>query len=149
MPIPLRTAIGQLAEGQDDIALGFPAGQRVRLYVVVNPPSGFVNKQVLIFDAAGGNLLAQRDLGEANTDIRLAFNRATNRMAVAYEESYRLAILKRRRHLEPNFRFPVQISPLSIAVAPDNRRSLRPQLRQQHRQLDPAPICSPPTGSSR
>jgi DNA-binding beta-propeller fold protein YncE len=119
--IQLQTA-GQQAQGQDDIALSFSAGQRVRLYVVVDPPSGFVNKQVMIFDAAGGNLLAQRDLGEANTDIRLAFNGATNRMAVAYEESYRLAILNADDVPEPNFRFPVQISPLSIAVAPDNKR---------------------------
>lgn len=120
--IPLRTSAGQPVAGQDDIALGFPAGQGVRLYVVVNPPSGFVNKQVMIFDAAGGQLLGQSDLGEGNTDICLAFNPATKLMVVVYEESYRLTILDAKDAVEPSFRFPVQISPLSIAVAPNNKR---------------------------
>lgn len=107
--------------GQDDIALSF-AAQPVRLYVLVNPPSGFTRKQMMIFEAASGTFLFQRDLGEGSTDIRLAFNLATNRMVVAYEESYRLAILNADDAVDPSFRFPVQISPLSIAVAPDNER---------------------------
>lgn len=120
-PITLPPVNNQPVTGQDDIALSF-AAQPARLYVVVNPPSGFTTKQALIFEAASGSFQAQRDLGEGGTDIRLAFNQATKGMVVAYEESYRLAILNADDEVEPGFRFPVQISPLSIAVAPDSER---------------------------
>lgn len=120
-PIPLPAVNNQAVFGQDDIALNFAGAQPVRLYVVVNPPSGFNTKQIMVFEAASGRFLAQRDLGEGNTDIRLAFNALTKRMVVVYEESYRLATLNADDAVEPSFRFPAQISPLSIAAAPDNK----------------------------
>ena len=112
----------QPAPGQDDIALGFRGTQPTKLYAVINPPAGLTTKQLLVFDLEAGRAPGQRDLGEGNTDIRLAFNQATRRMVVAYEESYRLAVLNVDDAVEPNFRFPAQISPLSIAVAPNNER---------------------------
>jgi DNA-binding beta-propeller fold protein YncE len=120
--IPLPAVNNQPVTGQDDIALSFLPGQPARLYVVVNPPSGFNRKQVMTFEAASGKFLGQRDLGESATQIRLAFNPATNRMVVAFEESYRLGVLNSDDQIDPTFRFPTQISPLSIAVSPDNKR---------------------------
>src|SRR5262249_27264074 len=55
-----------------------------------------------------------------NTGIRLAYNPATSRMLVTYEDSYRIALLNADDAVESNFRHPVQISPLSITVAPSN-----------------------------
>jgi len=120
--INLPAVNSQPVSGEDDIALGFPASQQLKLYVVTNPPSGFNTKQLLIFQAISGDPVGQRDLGERETAIRLGFNPATNRMVVSYEDSYRLAILNADDAVEPRFRFPVQISPLSVAASSKGER---------------------------
>ena len=104
--------------GQDDIALG---GDKTRLYVVLNPPAGKTTKHVAVFDLAAPQAPKTiTDLGE-KTGIRLAYNSATNFTMVTYEDSYRVGLLDQKDQFVTSFRHPVQISPMSIAVAPDNK----------------------------
>src|SRR5262249_13565130 len=61
------------------------------------------------------------NLGQ-DTAIRLAHNPVTNHMMASYEDSYRVGLLDPKDALAADF-VPVQISPLWIAVAPDQKRT--------------------------
>ncbi|MFP5261565.1 MAG: DUF6519 domain-containing protein [Blastocatellia bacterium] len=111
--------------GEDDIALAFAGTQSPKLYAVAIRAEDKVNKQVTIFNAMDSSTtpvpIGFTDLGE-NTGIRLAENPVTRSIMVTYEDSYRVGLLNRDDRLIPKFRFPVQISPVSIAAPKDSRR---------------------------
>jgi hypothetical protein len=110
---------GNFAPGEDDIAL-LGDGDNGRLYVV----SGSSNKQAVVFrsmDTAANPIpLTFVALGE-DTTIRLAHNPLTKFMMVTYEDSYRVGLITADNKLVTNYRHPVQISPRSIAVSPDQK----------------------------
>jgi len=117
--VTVLTAGNQPAAGRDDIAL-VEGGQAQKLYVVVDEATGQATKRVIVFttNAATGAVTTNvTDLGE-NTGIRLGHNSVTNHMIVAYEDSYRVALLEPTKDaLVPRFHQPVQISPLGIVAA--------------------------------
>jgi hypothetical protein len=116
---------GQGVTGSDDIAVAYDANPP-RLYVVTNPPSFSDNKHLIVFDARSESAgpVTHIDL-EEKTAIRLAYNSTTSYLMVTYADSYRVRLvggitpLGQVQGLDPNFRQPVQISPMSIAMAPD------------------------------
>lgn len=119
---------GQSVTGSDDIAVAYNA-TTPRLYVVTNPPSFSDNKHLIVFDARSESAgpITHIDL-EEKTAIRLAYNYATNYLMLTYADSYRVRIVggitplgQQVQLLDPNFRQPVQISPMSIVMAPDPR----------------------------
>ena len=118
-PAFVPTLQNQPLSGNDDITL---SGKEDKLYVVVDPPSGASTKQVAIFDIkkpqAPTNVI---DLKE-NTGIRLAFNSATAHTMATFDDSYRIGLLSPNDVLVDKYRHPVQISPSSIAAAPDGKR---------------------------
>lgn len=109
--------------GQDDIKVVFDRTEKGKLYVVIDPPTGKTTKHLLVFDADSGKAAPKVvDLGE-NTAIRLAYNPLTRFMMLTFEDSYRIGLLNiTDDKLTANYRHPVQISPLSIAVAPQAER---------------------------
>lgn len=118
--------------GSDDIAVAYDAKPSPLLYVVANPPSFSDNKQLVVFDARGPQfgtpiLPWMVDL-EENTAVRLAYNNQTGFLMVTYADSYRVRLVYQDTNeisttyqLDQNFRYPVQISPLAIAVGSDPR----------------------------
>ena len=129
-PVEFRTAAHDpagaivLAPGEDDIAVSQEGGSR-KLYAVSILSSVQVNKQVAVFNAMDTSLsptpIGIADLGE-NTAIRLENNPVTKHLMVSYEDSYRIGLINSDNRLVPDYRHPVQISPLSLAVAPDQKR---------------------------
>lgn len=124
-PVPFffTQAGGQPASGSDDIAFvpGPPnsAVAAPRLFMVVNPLPGTTTRHVVVFNAVSNTAGAVVvNLGE-NTRIRLAHNPVTSHMMVTYENSFRVGLIDPANRLLPNFSHPVQIHPLSIAVAPN------------------------------
>ena len=109
----------QQLKGTDDIAFAMmPAGRQ--LYVVVDPPSQQTTKHVLVYNTdVVANPLVLRDLQQTTT-IRLAHNTATRRVMVAYEDIYRVGMLNADDVVMDEF-VPVQIGPISIAMAPDQK----------------------------
>ncbi|MGH9866927.1 MAG: DUF6519 domain-containing protein [Candidatus Polarisedimenticolia bacterium] len=110
-----------LAPGEDDIAL---AADGARLFVVSGLSTSAFNKQAVVFKAADTAAdpkpLAIVGLGDT-TSIRLADNPMTKHLMVTYEDSYQVRLINGANKLVPDFRQPVQLSPLSIAVAPGGR----------------------------
>ncbi|HLM55860.1 MAG TPA: DUF6519 domain-containing protein [Pyrinomonadaceae bacterium] len=121
---------GEHLTGQDDIAVAYDAKPTPLLYVVVNPPSFSNNKQLLVFDARGPQfgqpiLPWMVDL-EENTAVRLAYNYETRNLMLTFADSYRVRLvwedtneITTTYQLDQNFRYPVQVSPMAIAVGPD------------------------------
>ena len=119
-PVFQLAALNQQLTGSDDIALSF--GQQRKLYVVVNPPTSLTDKHVLAFVADSPKPPVAVTNLKQNTAIRLAYNPITDHMMVTYEDTYRVGMLDPKDTLVPDF-VPVQISPLSIAVAPNQNRT--------------------------
>jgi hypothetical protein len=111
--------------GEDDIAVSLQ-GNSAKLYAVSVLSSVQSDKQVAVFNAldnaASPVPIGIADLGE-NTTIRLEHNPVTSHVMVSYEDSYRIGLINQDNRLVSNYRHPVQISPLSIAVAPDQKRT--------------------------
>jgi hypothetical protein len=113
---------GATLSGQDDIALATEPNTQTKLYVVVNPPPGLSTKHVAVFGLdKPGPPAKVVDLKES-TNIRVAYNQVTKHTMLTYEDSYRIGLLDPNDGLLTDFRHPVQISPLSIAVSSDRRR---------------------------
>lgn len=111
--------------GEDDIEIATHGNSR-RLCVVANalPGSNTESKQLLLYnitDQGSGQQYPDYvvDLGE-NTDIRLEYNRVTNYLMAAYEDSYRVRIVDifniENPHMVDTYHHPVQIFPQGIAM---------------------------------
>ncbi len=107
--------------GRDDIALGMELNNHV-LYVVTDPPATSNNKHLLVFTKAlEGSVLVNKlfDL-EDKTAIRLAFNSVTQFLMVTYADRYCVRLVGANGLVsEQQFRHPVQVSPVSIAMMRD------------------------------
>ncbi|HWT00746.1 MAG TPA: DUF6519 domain-containing protein [Pyrinomonadaceae bacterium] len=107
--------------GRDDIAVGVVSNAH-RLYVVTDPPVTSNNKQMLVFaNALAGTLTPAGffDL-EDTTTIRLAYNSVTDFLMVTYADRYCVRLFGGNGLVqEIEFRHPVQVSPVSIAMARD------------------------------
>jgi hypothetical protein len=120
--VAARDAAGAVVftSGEDDIALTSQAAPS--LYIVSGLSTTNANKQVAVYNGLEPNgsqtPVAFVDLGE-NTTIRLAHNPATNHMMATFEDSYRVGLITANHSLVQGFRHPVQISPLSIEMAPN------------------------------
>jgi Family of unknown function (DUF6519) len=115
-------ANGQHLFGADDIAVA-STRQGVKLYVVTNPPPSSNNKHLLVFNQALAKAAATptlTDLG-AQTAIRLAYNDVTQALMLTYADEYCVRLIGPNDQLVPQFRQPVQISPMAIAIAADGR----------------------------
>lgn len=123
-PFFFQTVGGAAATGSDDIAFvpapGNSAVAAPRLFMVINPLPNTTTKHVVIFNAVSNTAGSSvTNLGE-NTRIRLAHNPVTSHMMVTYEDSYRVGLLDpSTNQVVANFSHPVQLKPLSIAVAPN------------------------------
>ncbi|MGA9996589.1 MAG: DUF6519 domain-containing protein, partial [Pyrinomonadaceae bacterium] len=107
--------------GNDDLVVVAPKGQDGgRLYVVVN---GFQTqmRELIIADASKMTFVKSLSLQD-DTEIRLAFNPATQHLMLTYEDNYHVRTLDDKEELEKTFRLPVQIDPIDIAVGPEGRR---------------------------
>ncbi|HEV2862148.1 MAG TPA: DUF6519 domain-containing protein [Pyrinomonadaceae bacterium] len=116
--------------GSDDIAVAYDAKPTPLLFVVADPPSFSNNKQLLVFDARspefGTPILPWMVDLEENTAVRLAYNYETSYLMLTFADSYRVRLvfedtneITTTYQLDQNFRYPVQVSPMSIAVGPD------------------------------
>lgn len=113
---------GANLKGSDDLAVVPLKGQdAVRLYVVANSPQTGGNRFLILADATKMTSVGTLDLQE-DTEIRLAFNPATQHLMLTYEDNYHVRTLDDKEQLERTFRLPVQIDPISIAVGPEGRR---------------------------
>lgn len=109
-------------KGSDAIAVAAPKGPELaHLYIVVNSPTNS-NRFLIVADASKMAFLTSVDLQE-DTEIRLAFNPATQRLMMTYEDNYHVRTLDGNEQLEKTFRLPVQIDPIDIAVGPDGKRA--------------------------
>jgi photosystem II stability/assembly factor-like uncharacterized protein len=120
---------GNSAVGEDDIELA-RGGNGTKLCVVSNASSGASgNKNLLIYNITPNSFKQFPDnvvdLG-ADTDIKLAFNTATEFLMVIFEDSYRVRLVSLfntdKPQLWDSYHHPVQIYPESIAMgqSPDN-----------------------------
>jgi hypothetical protein len=74
-------------------------------------------------DAANGNLQTLIDLGE-ETVVHLGHVPGSDRLLVSLEDSFRLrrVTIARQSMLDEDYHFPLQISPLALAAAPEQER---------------------------
>ncbi len=105
--------------GRDDIAV-VSKDDRNWLFAVTDPPDGTSTRHLLRWEAFNEQSFpALVDL-EEDTDIRLGHVPGSDYLLVAYEDCYRLRLVNMDRpFLLPDFVFPVQISPLSLAASAD------------------------------
>jgi hypothetical protein len=119
--------------GDDDIALARGADGGHKLYAVAEPADGSGKKAVLAFTGALGanpQPFPSAEIPVEDTAVRLAWL-PDGPLMVSFEDSYRIALVDTgtdnivtvpQADLTP-FRHPVQISPVSLAVAPDGERA--------------------------
>ena len=87
----------------------------------MNPPAQQTNKHVLVYNTdVVANPLSLTTL-QQDTTIRLAQNTVTRHLMITFEDIYRVGMLNTQDALIGDF-VPVQIGPISIAMAPDKSR---------------------------
>ncbi|HEY0376640.1 MAG TPA: DUF6519 domain-containing protein [Pyrinomonadaceae bacterium] len=104
--------------GRDDIAVGVVSNSH-RLYVVTDPPATANNKQLLIFNQAISGTVPPGSIFdlEDTTAIRLAYNNVTDFLMLTYADRYCVRLLGANGLVqEKEFRHPVQVSPVAIAM---------------------------------
>ena len=117
---------GQKLFGADDIAVA-NTPQGIKLYVVTNPPLSSNNKQLVSFNQALATSVAKPNITDLGTQtaIRLAYNDVAPALMLTYADEYAVRVVNASDKLVPQFRQPVQVSPVAIAVAVDAQVSAR------------------------
>jgi hypothetical protein len=104
--------------GQHDLlVVDSPRDQQAYLFVVVE------GNGILQLDATNGDLQTRIDLGE-ETVVHLGHVPGSDRLLVSLEDSFRLrrVTIARQSTLDEDYHFPLQISPLALAAAPEQAR---------------------------
>ncbi|HJU52951.1 MAG TPA: DUF6519 domain-containing protein, partial [Pyrinomonadaceae bacterium] len=115
-------AVQESLTGRDDIAVNNVQPDTHRLYVVTDPPATSNNKHLLVFMVSlQGTVVAKNffDLEDTST-MRLAYNGVTDFLMVTYADRYCVRLFGANGLVaESQFRHPVQVAPISIAMERD------------------------------
>lgn len=112
--VQLRNVNGAIRTGDDDITFD-PRNELVA--IVVDGANGGT-KELLLYDVeANAPRLTVPDL--ENTAIRLAYSPRTELVVLSFEDSFRLDLVDTEQGLIGEYRHPVQMSPMAIAVSAD------------------------------
>jgi hypothetical protein len=109
------------ATGQHDLLVAdSPRDQRAYLFAIVARSGQLTGNGIVQLDAASGQRQTLIDLGE-ETVVHLGHVPGSDRLLVSLEDSFRLrrVTIAAQSTLDEDYRFPLQISPLSLAAAPE------------------------------
>ncbi|RMI02834.1 MAG: hypothetical protein D6681_10320, partial [Calditrichaeota bacterium] len=113
---------GTALTGDDDFTVAVDPGRNIgKLYVVANAPTGAGQKRLLFFNDALSPTpdAPARGIAVEDTDIRLAYHAPNGYLILSFEDSFRLGLVDvAGDSLEPDYRHPVQIAPVSLVSSP-------------------------------